>query len=68
MKRFALTLTTIAVALALGGVLPTARAQEVTVQGPLGGAPAVVGLRVYRALRLQIQLHMAMTLQDEFSR
>jgi len=67
MKRFALTLTTIAAALALGGVLPAAHAQEVEVQGPLAGAPAVVGLRIYRALRLQVQLHTAMTLQDEFS-
>jgi len=68
MKRFALTLTTIAAALALGGVLPTAQAQEVEVQGPLAGAPAVVGLRIYRQLRFQVQLHVAMTLQDEFSR
>jgi outer membrane beta-barrel protein len=68
MKRFALTLTTIVAALALLGITPTAEAQEVEVEGPLAGAPAVVGLRIYRALRFQVQLQAAMTLQDEFSR
>jgi hypothetical protein len=68
MKRFALTFTTIAALLALAGSAPTAHAQEVEVQGPLAGAPAVVGLRIYRAMRFQVQLHAAMTLQDEFSR
>lgn len=72
MKRFGLTLTLIAATLAFAGVEPhfagKAAAQEVQVQGPLAGAPAVVGLRIYRALRFSIQLHTAMTLQDEFSR
>jgi hypothetical protein len=72
MKRFGLTLTMIAATLAFAGVEPhlagKAAAQEVQVQGPLAGAPAVVGLRIYRALRFSIQLHAAMTLQDEFSR
>lgn len=68
MKRFALTFTTIAALLALASSAPTAQAQEVEVQGPLAGAPAVVGLRIYRAMRFQVQLHAAMTLQDEFSR
>jgi outer membrane beta-barrel protein len=67
MKRFALTLTTIA-ALTLAGSTPTAQAQEVSVEGPLAGAPAVVGLRIYRALRFQVQLHATMTLQDEYTR
>jgi outer membrane beta-barrel protein len=66
MKRFAITLT-IASCLAVAG-LGSARAQEVQVQGPLAGAPAVIGLRVYREMRFQVQLHAAMTLQDEFSR
>lgn len=67
MKRFALTLTMIVAALACAGE-STARAQEVQVQGPLAGAPAVVGLRIYREMRFTVQLHCAMTLQDEFSR
>jgi hypothetical protein len=68
MKRFALTFTTIVACLALSGVGHEARAQEVQVQGPLAGAPAVIGLRVYREMRFSIQLHAAMSLQDEFSR
>ena len=68
MKRFALTLTTIVAALALLGITPTAQAQEVEIEGPLAGAPAVVGLRIYRALRFQVQLQAAMTLQDEYTR
>jgi outer membrane beta-barrel protein len=68
MKRFALTLTTIVAALALLGITPTAHAQEVEIEGPLAGAPAVVGLRIYRALRFQVQLQAAMTLQDEYTR
>ena len=70
MKRFAITLMTIVAVLAgFGpGVASRAHAQEVQVQGPLAGAPAVIGLRVYRAMRFQIQLHAAMSLQDEYSR
>jgi hypothetical protein len=54
--------------LGLGPALPRASAQEIQVEGPLAGAPAVIGLRVYREMRLQIQLHGTMTLQDGFSR
>ena len=70
MKRFAITLSTIVAVLAWpgAGIGHQVHAQEVQVQGPLAGAPAVIGLRVYRAMRFQIQLHAAMTLQDEFSR
>ena len=68
MKRFALTLMMTSAVLASAGSPPTAHAQEVEVQGPLAGAPAVVGLRIYRAMRFSVQLHAAMTLQDEFSR
>jgi outer membrane beta-barrel protein len=68
MKRFALTLTTIVAVLTLAGSAPTVQAQEVEIEGPLAGAPAVVGLRIYRALRFQVQLHAAMTLQDEYTR
>jgi hypothetical protein len=67
MKRFAIT-TTIVAALALAGGKQEVQAQDVQVQGPLAGSPAVVGLRIYRQMRLSIQLHAAMTLQDEFSR
>jgi len=68
MKRFALTLTMIVAVLTLAGSAPTVQAQEVEIEGPLAGAPAVVGLRIYRALRFQVQLHAAMTLQDEYTR
>ena len=54
--------------LTLGAAAPQARAQEIEVEGPLAGAPAVIGLRVYREMRFQIQLHSSMTLQDEYSR
>jgi hypothetical protein len=47
---------------------PTAHAQEIQVKGPLAGAPAVIGMRVYREMRFQVQLHATMTLQDEYSR
>jgi outer membrane beta-barrel protein len=47
---------------------PTAHAQEIQVKGPLAGAPAVIGMRVYREMRFQIQLQATMTLQDEYSR
>jgi outer membrane beta-barrel protein len=67
MKRFTLALTTLVAVLALQGT-PRAAAQEVEVQGPLAGAPAVIGLRVYREMRFQLQLHGAMTLTDEYSR
>ncbi len=67
MKRLAITLMTIATVLVLPG-LRTAQAQEVEVSGPLAGAPAVIGLRVYREMRFQLQAHAAMTLTDEYSR
>jgi hypothetical protein len=68
MKRFAITLTTIAACLASSGVGHEAHAQDVQVQGPLAGAPAVIGLRNYRDMRFSVQLHVAASLQDEFSR
>jgi hypothetical protein len=63
MKRLVITS-----AIALLGFASTASAQEIEVKGPLAGAPAVIGLRVYREMRFQIQLHSTMTLQDEYSR
>jgi outer membrane beta-barrel protein len=54
--------------LVAGPGLPAAHAQEIEVKGPLAGAPAVIGLRVYREMRFQVQLQGTMTLQDEFSR
>jgi outer membrane beta-barrel protein len=58
------------VACALGILAGTgqARAQELEVRGPLAGAPAVIGMRVYREMRFQLQLQASMTLQDEYSR
>ena len=47
---------------------PRASAQDIEVKGPLAGAPAVIGLRNYRQMRFQIQLHSSITLQDEYSR
>jgi hypothetical protein len=66
-KRFVLASVVALVGLAVP-VLPKAQAQEIEVSGPLAGSPAVIGLRVYRELRFQIQLHSSITLQDEFSR
>jgi len=54
--------------LALAPVAPRAHAQDIEVEGPLAGAPAVIGLRIYREMRFQIQLQGTMTLNDEFSR
>jgi hypothetical protein len=68
MKRFAISWMTIAALLATLGLSQAARAQEVQVEGPLAGAPAVIGLRVYRQMRFQIQLQVTATLEDEFSR
>ena len=65
MKRFAISWLTIAALLAPFGV---AHAQEVSVEGPLAGAPAVIGLRVYREMRFQVQLQVTASLEDEFSR
>src|SRR6185436_995448 len=47
---------------------PGASAQEIQVKGPLAGAPAVIGLRIYREMRFQIQLQSSITLTDEYSR
>lgn len=67
-KRFAISWMTIASLLVTLGFVQGARAQEVSVEGPLAGAPAVIGLRVYRQMRFQIQLHATATLEDEYSR
>jgi outer membrane beta-barrel protein len=53
---------------ALAPVAPRAHAQDLQVEGPLAGAPAVIGLRIYREMRFQAQLQGTMTLNDEFSR
>ena len=60
-------LASMIVALSLG-FAPSVGAQEIQVQGPLAGAPAVIGLRIYREMRFQIQLQGSMTLTDEYSR
>lgn len=72
-KRWAITsaatllLSTLSLA-SVALVATGASAQEIEVQGPLAGAPAVIGLRDYRQMRLQLQLHAAVTLEDEYSR
>jgi hypothetical protein len=58
---------TLSVFLGLFASVP-AQAQDVTVTGPLAGAPSVMHMRVYREGRFQVKLQGAMTLQDEFSR
>jgi len=65
--RFMIACTVAALALATLGT-PSASAQDIEVKGPLAGAPAVIGLRNYREMRFQIQLHSSITLQDEYSR
>lgn len=67
MKRFAFALVVLA-GLSAAPLAPRASAQELEVEGPLAGAPAVIGMRVYRDMRFQIQAHTTMTLLDEFSR
>jgi len=64
MKRLVITSAIVLLGLSSTG----ARAQEIEVKGPLAGAPAVIGLRLYREMRFQIQLHSTMTLQDEYTR
>ncbi|MDD9932585.1 MAG: hypothetical protein OXT09_03230 [Myxococcales bacterium] len=66
-KRSLVALAVTAATLALPAA-PKAQAQEIEVKGPLAGAPAVIGLRIYREMRFQIQLHSSITLQDEFNR
>lgn len=44
-----------------------AQAQEVEIEGPLAGKPAVIYLRQYRKFRLQIQPGVARTLTDEYA-
>lgn len=63
-----LVLVVAAVALLASQYPTTVRAQEIDVSGPLAGAPAVMRMRVYREGRFQLQPHVAMTLQDEFTR
>jgi outer membrane beta-barrel protein len=65
--RFMIACTVATLALATFGT-PHASAQDIEVKGPLAGAPAVIGLRNYREMRFQIQLHSSITLQDEYSR
>jgi outer membrane beta-barrel protein len=64
MKRFKVVVIACAMSLFAGA----ASAQEIEVRGPLAGAPAVIGLRIYRELRFQLQLQASMTLQDEYAR
>jgi outer membrane beta-barrel protein len=66
--RLVLVSVALLTGLALGPVAPRASAQDIQVEGPLAGAPAVIGLRIYREMRFQIQLQGTMTLNDEFSR
>ena len=67
-KRLAITAVASLVVLCAAALPSMANAQEIEVEGPLAGAPAVIGLRDYRRMRLQIQLHGSITLEDEYSR
>jgi outer membrane beta-barrel protein len=66
-KVFRQSVLTLSVFFGLLTGLP-AQAQEVTITGPLAGAPSVMHMRIYREGRFQIKLQGAMTLQDEFTR
>ncbi|HSC87674.1 MAG TPA: hypothetical protein VLC09_10405 [Polyangiaceae bacterium] len=46
----------------------TASAQEIQLTGPLAGAPAVKGLRLYRKGRLELSPNLSATLLDEYRR
>lgn len=55
----------------LAGVLGTpseAKAEEVQLTGPLAGAPAVRGLRLYRKGRFELSPNLSFTLLDEYRR
>jgi hypothetical protein len=67
-KRWAITSAASLVVLSAAALPSLVHAQEIEVEGPLAGAPAVIGLRDYRRMRLQIQLHSSITLEDEYSR
>lgn len=66
--RLVLVSAALLTGLALGPAAPRASAQDIQVEGPLAGAPAVIGMRIYREMRFQLQLQGTMTLNDEFSR
>ena len=70
MKKISRFMVGLAMAVGLWTVAPqpSAQAQELEVSGPLAGAPAVIGMRIYRELRFSIQVQASMTLMDEFSR
>jgi hypothetical protein len=59
-------------ALALGAALtlaPTeAQAEEIQLTGPLAGAPAVRGMRLYRQGRFELSPNLSFTLLDEYRR
>jgi hypothetical protein len=65
LKHCVISLAVLVCALA---VSTEAHAQELDVKGPLAGAPAVIGLRIYREMRFQIQLQASLTLTDEYTR
>lgn len=52
----------------MGSFAETARAQDVQVEGPLAGQPAVRHMRLYRQGRLRLMPTFGMTLQNEFTR
>ena len=58
----------IAMGLLIAAPLGQVEAQDVVVEGPLAGRPAVINMRLYREHRIQIQPQVSMTLQDEYSR
>ena len=60
MKRSKVVL--VACAVSVLAFAQQASAQEIEVRGPLAGAPAVIGMRVYREMRFQLQLQASMTL------
>lgn len=58
----------IALLTTLAAPASSARAQDVQVEGPLAGQPAVRHMRLYRQGRLRLMPTFGMTLQNEFTR
>jgi len=52
----------------VGATEQAAQAQEIQLTGPLAGAPAVKGLRLYRKGRLELSPNLSATLLDEYRR
>ena len=66
MKRFLLALALAATILGSMTVSKTASAQEILLEGPLAGEPAVRKLIQYRKLRVSIGPQVGMTILNDY--